>query len=223
MMHVAIIPDGNRRWAWKHGVSLEEAYKRGIDRFFSIAKFLRRKDVREVTVWAFSTENFQRKEEEKKTLWRLFELYLKQGLERMDGEKEVRVRFIGRLHLFPKHLQEMMAEVMAETKDRGPYVVNFLMGYGGKAEVVDGVSALLKACPKGDPERLVEDYFYTGPLSEVDIIVRYGGEMRLSGFLPIKGAYAELFFLRKLWPDADEKDFEEILKEFKERERRFGR
>ena len=222
-MHVAIIPDGNRRWAWKHGVSLEEAYKRGIDRFFSIAKFLRRKDVKEVTVWAFSTENFQRKEEEKKILWRLFELYLKQGLEQMDKEKEVKVRFMGRLHLFPKHLQEMMEEVMAETKDRGPYVVNFLMGYGGKAEIVDGVSALLKVCPKGDPERLIEDYFYTGPLSEVDIIVRYGGEMRLSGFLPIKGAYAELFFLRTLWPDASEKDFEEILKEFKERERRFGR
>ncbi len=215
--HIAITPDGNRRWARQKGLSLEEGYRRGIDKFFEIAKFLRREGVKEVTVWSFSTENFSRPEEEKAVLFNLFTHYLQRGIKEMDKEKEVKVRFIGRLPLFPKEMQEMMAKVMEETKDRGPYVVNFLMGYGGKAELED---AMERACREGIP---LEEALPTAPMQDVDIVVRAGGEVRLSGFLPVKAAYAELFFLKKLWPDVTEEDFSAILEEFQHRERRFGR
>jgi len=215
--HIAIIPDGNRRWARQRGLSLEEGYRKGIDKFFEIAKFLRREGVEEVTVWSFSTENFSRPEGEREVLFNLFTHYLQRGIKEMDKEREVRVLFIGRLHLFPKEMQEMMERVMEETKERGPYRVNFLMGYGGKAELED---ALERACREGLP---LEEALPTAPLTEVDAVVRAGGEVRLSGFLPVKAAYAELFFLNKLWPDVEERDFKAVLEEYARRERRFGR
>ena len=226
-MHIAIIPDGNRRWAKKHGKSLLEAYDIGIRKFLDVAKWAKEAGVETLTAWAFSTENFKRDKEELDILFMLFERFLKEGIKRMEKEKrkefkEVKVNFLGRLHLLPPNVSSLMEKVMDITKDNKPYTVNFMVAYGGRAEIVDAVNKAINEGKKVDEETF-SNYLYTAGQEDPDIIIRTGGEKRLSGFLPWQSVYTELFFIDKYWPDFSKEDFMKVMEEFKSRKRRFGR
>ncbi len=226
--HIAIIPDGNRRWAKEKNKSIYEAYEKGIKKLLDVAKWSRELKVKTMTAWGFSTENFNRSEEEKRVLWKLFSSFLDEGIKKFEkkGKKEideVRINFLGRIHLFPREIEEKMKKFMEITKDNGPYTVNFMMAYGGRAEIIDAVNKAIKSGKKEITEEEFEDYLYTRKQPDPDIILRTGGEKRLSGYLPWQGVYSELIFIEKYWPDFSKDDFKKALEEFKSRKRRFGK
>ncbi len=222
--HIAIIPDGNRRWAKKHSKSLLEAYDIGIRKIFDVLKWAKEREVKIMSFWGFSTENFKRSEEEKSILWELFDKFLTKGIEEMEKRRnnEVRVNFLGRIYMLPKSIYEKMIFIMDKTKENKPYTLNLLMAYGGRAEIVDAVN---KAIKNGKPvdETSFSNYLYTNGMPDPDIIIRTGGEIRLSGLLPWQSVYSELFFINKLWPDFSKDDFDNIMDEFSKRKRKFGK
>ena len=225
--HIAIIPDGNRRWAKKHGKSLLEAYEKGIKKLGDVARWAHEVNVKTLTLWGFSTENFKRSKEEKEILWHLFEKFLKEGIRRYHEEHrkefdEVKVNFLGRLYLFPESIQKLMKEVMRLTENNKPYTVNFLMAYGGRAEIVDAVNEIVKKGIKEVDEENFSNFLYTKGQKDPDLIIRTGGEKRLSGLLPWQSVSSELYFCEKLWPDFTKKDFEDAIKDYKRRKRKFG-
>ncbi len=223
--HIAFIPDGNRRWAKKTGKSIYEAYDRGIRHIKEILEWVKNREIKTATFWGFSTENFKRSEEEKRTIMELFEKVLVSILEEYkkrddENKNKVRVRFLGRLYLFPPNLVERMNELMEATKDNSPYTINILLAYGGRAEIVDAVNRIVE---KGEPinEETISANTYLK--EDVDLIIRTGGEMRTSGYLMWESPYAEWYFSDKLWPEFDEAAFEDALKDYMSRERRFGK
>ncbi len=225
--HIAIIPDGNRRWAKKHKKSLLEAYEKGIRKLGDVAKWAHEANVKTLTLWGFSTENFKRSKEEKEILWHLFEKFLKEGInkyykEQRKGFKEVKINFLGRLHFFPESIQKLMKDVMRLTKNNKPYTVNFLMAYGGRAEIVDAVNKIVEKRIKNVDEAIFSSFLYTKGQKDPDLIIRTGGEKRLSGLLPWQSVYSELYFCEKLWPEFTKKDFKDAIEDYKRRKRKFG-
>lgn len=225
--HVAIIPDGNRTWARKHGVSLEKTYEKGIRKIADVAKWCRKHGIKMLTMWGFSTENFQRDRDEVDKLFGLFKKFLSEGLERMSKEKrkeksKVRVRFFGRIELLPEDVQKLIKEVEKRTEKNGPYQLNLLLAYGGHADIVDGVNRAIKAGVKVDEESFLK-FLPTGELPPIDLVIRTSGMKRLSGFMPWHTAYSELYFCNTLWPDFSRNDFEKAIREYAKRKRKFGR
>ncbi len=226
--HIAIIPDGNRTWARRRGVSLEKTYEKGIRKIGDVAKWCRRHRIKMLTMWGFSTENFQRDREEVDKLFVLFKKFLFEGLERMNKEKrkeknEVRIRFFGRIELLPQEVQRMIREVEKRTEKNKPYQLNLLLAYGGHAEIVDGVNRAIKEGVGQVDEKSFLKFLPTGDLPPVDLVIRTSGAKRLSGFLPWQCAYSEFYFCKTLWPDFSRKDFEDALKDYAKRKRKFGK
>ncbi|MDD5337338.1 MAG: polyprenyl diphosphate synthase [Candidatus ainarchaeum sp.] len=228
--HIAIIPDGNRRWANKKNVSLVEGYDKGIRKIGDVLKWCKEYDVRTLSMWGFSTDNARRNPEEIEKLFGLFKKYLNEIMEedRKQGGKErgkydVRVRFLGRRALFPKEIQEAMGKIEYLTKDKKTYELNLLLGYGGREEIVDAVNAIIKSGLKQVDEKAIGDRLYTVGVRDPDIIIRTSGEQRLSGLMPWQSVYSELFFVKKLWQDFGKKDFKAALREYDRRSRRFGK
>ncbi|MDD5096038.1 MAG: polyprenyl diphosphate synthase [Candidatus ainarchaeum sp.] len=223
--HIVIIPDGNRRWGEQHGITREEAYRIGIEKIADIAGWCRDEGVRILTMWGFSTENFQREPEEIKNLFGLFQRNLMEAVKRRgEGEKYgVRVRFLGRISLFPKEVQDLFNEVEKLTSDKKDYQLNLLLAYGGRAEIVDAVNAALGEGKKEIDEDAISSHLYTAGIPDPDLVIRTSGEQRLSGLLPWQTAYSELYFSKKLWPDFTKDDFTEALKFYESTRRRFGR
>jgi len=226
--HIAIIPDGNRTWARKHGVSLEKTYEKGIRKIGDVAKWCRKHRIKMLTMWGFSTENFQRDREEVEKLFFLFKKFLFEGLKRMEKEKrkeknEVRIRFFGRIELLPKDVQRMIKEVEKRTEKNQPYQLNLLLAYGGHADIVDGVNSALKKGVERVDENSFLKFLPTGELPPVDLVIRTSGAKRLSGLLPWQCAYSELYFCDALWPDFSREDFEKALRDYARRKRKFGR
>lgn len=228
-LHIAIIPDGNRRWAKVKGVSKREAYKRGIETFFKVLKAIEEENlpIKEVSIWGMSWDNYvKRSRDEIEELFSLFNQYLDEGFRRLREIKErgrYGVRFLGRLWNLPQELREKIKEIERSFPygkfDRN---VNFLLLYGGLQEVYDIAKKLVKTgkLPKDEEELKAFSY---GIMPDVDIIIRTGGHKRLSGLLPLHSVYAEFFFLDKLWPDFTPEDLKAILDDFGKRERNFGR
>ncbi|MGB9719354.1 MAG: polyprenyl diphosphate synthase [Candidatus Anstonellales archaeon] len=226
--HIAIIPDGNRRWSRKHKISLEKTYEKGIMKIGDVAKWCRKHRIKMLTMWGFSTENFQRERAEVDKLFVLFKKFLFEGLERMNKERrkeknEVRIRFFGRIHLLPDEVQMMMREVEKRTEKNKPYQLNLLLAYGGHAEIVDGVNRVIREGVRNVDEESFRKFLPTGDIPPPDLIIRTSGEKRLSGFLPWQSAYSEFYFCNALWPDFSRKEFEAALKDYAKRKRKFGR
>lgn len=227
--HIAVIPDGNRRYAKKTGLDSYNAYKTGVEK---VRKFLlwalELREIKNVTFYALSTENLQRSKLELEILFRIFEEEFKKALEDpLLHENKVRVRFIGDRSLLPKRLVKAMEELEASTKNYGNYNLTFAMAYGGRREIVSCIKKLLSGELKLQ-EITEESVFYcldtNGlPYPEPDVVVRTGGEKRLSNFLLYQAAYSELIFLDKLWPEVEREDLIYIVQEFSRRQRRFGR
>jgi undecaprenyl diphosphate synthase len=227
--HIVFIPDGLRRWAKKNNKGFRESYDAGIRKTGDIVKWLSEVDgVEVVSFWAFSTENFNRSDEEKNILFSLFNEFLTKGMDEYikqkdERKKKVRVNFFGSTERFPQNIRDAIKKVTETTKNNGPYTVNFLMGYGGRQEILDAVNKMIKDGVKNVDEETFSRYLYTAGLPDPDLIVRSSGEKRLSGLMPWQSIYSEFYFTDKLWPDLEEKDVMAALEEYAKRDRRFGK
>ncbi len=225
---IAIILDGNRRYAKKLGLNVLKGHEFGLRKLEDLFKWCQELGIKEITLYTFSTENFNRAKKEIDYLFSLF----KSEIDKIRKEKGIfkegiRFNFIGRLDMFPKAMKQSMLEIMEKTKKYNKLVVNFAMAYGGRQEIVDAVKKIAKEVEKGriKPESINEGIITTNLYlqSEPDLVIRPGGEKRISNFLIWQSSYSELTFLDKLWPEFTKDDLIEGIEEFKKRERRFGR
>jgi len=219
--HIAIIMDGNGRWAQKIGLPRVKGHERGAEVVREITTYCaNHPEVEVLTLYAFSTENWKRPKMEVDFLMKLLDKYLKNELPIYQKE-DVRFETIGDLTPFSEKLKKRIKETKEATKNNKKLIQVLALNYGGRDEIVRAAN---RACKTG--VNLTEDNFDnfldTSGLGEVDILLRTGGEMRLSNFLLWRAAYAELFFSNTLWPDFTSAELEKIIKEFKKRERRFG-
>lgn len=227
--HIAVIPDGNRRYARKYGLSLIEAYKRGVEKVRKFATWvLEYRDIRHMTFFALSTENLQRSRAELEVLFKIFKDEIRRTLEDpIIHENKIRVKFIGDRSLLPRDLVAEMERLEDATSSYGDYDLTLALGYGGRAELVRCIKRILSGEVK--LERIDESSLFqcldTSHLKypEPDIVLRTGGEKRISNFLLYQTAYSELFFLEKYWPEVEREDLREVLQEYAQRQRRFGR
>ncbi len=220
--HIAIILDGNRRFSKKKGVASFRGHYKGAKKIDQLLNWALELGIKELTLYTFSLENFNRGKKEVDYLFDLFRKNIKnlKNDERIDKHK-IRVRFIGRLRMFPKDLWEDMQELMKITRKYNGFKLNFAMAYGSKAEIVDMVSKIVKKKIKKIDEEVVRNNLYLK--DSPDLLIRPGGEQRLSNFLLFQMAYTELYFIDRLWPQFSKKDFVNAIDGFKKRERRFGR
>ena len=222
--HIAIVPDGNRRWAKANGMSTREGYAKGIEHIGDVLKWCKEADVRMLTMWGFSTDNFKRDQGEIKDLFGLFKENLKKALDSDEKNKyEVRVRIFGRIDLFPKEIQEMIKKAEEISSKNKAYQLNLLLSYGGREEIVDAVNAIIHEGIKKVDEEGISKHLYTADIPDPDLIIRTSGEQRLSGLMPWQSTYSELYFSEKLWPDFGKGDFLSALDEYAKRKRRFGK
>ena len=223
-VHIAIIPDGNRRWGELHKISREEAYAIGIDKIQDVLTWCREFDIKMISFWGFSMDNFKRDSSEVGKLFELFKRNLKRVLDSEQRKKyDVRVKFFGRLHLFPREIQEMMKkgeEISAKNKS---YQLNLFLGYGGREEVVDAINGVIKEGIKEVNEKIISEHLYTKEIPDPDLVIRTSGEQRLSGLMPWQTCYSEFYFSKKLWPDFTKEDFKAAIDEFARRKRRYGK
>ncbi|MFH0927040.1 MAG: polyprenyl diphosphate synthase [Candidatus Micrarchaeota archaeon] len=225
--HIAFIPDGNRRWAKQHGLEPILGHEHGIEKMGKVLEWCREEGVKTVSFWAFSTENFNRDMQEVQGLFKAFETRLAKVLREAEFERhKVKVRFIGDISRFPKNIQEGIKKVEKETSKNDKYSLNFFIGYGGRAELVDAAKKLAADFAK-NPSKINEKEFearlWSSGVPDPDLIIRTSGEVRISGFLPFKSAYSEFYFEQKLWPDYEKEDLLAAIEAFEQRKRRWGK
>ncbi|MBS3130946.1 di-trans,poly-cis-decaprenylcistransferase [Candidatus Woesearchaeota archaeon] len=223
--HIAIILDGNRRFARKLGREPWEGHSYGLKKLEYLFGWCREFGIKELTLYAFSTENFSRSRKEVVYIMGLFREYIEKLRDDRELEKiGARVRFIGRIGMFSKGIQKGMKELMERTMGNSKFTINFAMGYGGRAEIVDSINSILNKAKNNRRikinEKLIKNNLYLA--SEPEIVIRPGGEVRTSNFLMWQSAYSEWFFARKYWPEFTKADLRKILEEYRKRERRFG-
>ncbi len=218
---VGIILDGNRRWAKARGLPTFEGHRRGKEAVKTTTRLVQKKGIPHVVVYAFSTENWNRSEEEVSYLMGLFRELAKEELVEL-GREGVRIRFAGQRERFSKNLQEAMDSVEKDTAHNDSCTLWVCLSYGGHAEIVASVRAVV-ASGEEMTEEAIAKHLWTAGMPDPDIIIRPGGEKRLSGFLTWQSVYSELFFIDTFWPDFGEKELDAILVEFAERERRHGK
>jgi len=229
--HIAIILDGNRRWASERMLNSWLGHRFGAQKVRDLLDWCLDLNVKSVTIYAFSTENFMRPPGEVEEIMRIAEEKLREILrdERIHKHR-VRVKVIGRLGLLPKGIQELILEVEQATKDYNEHFLNVALAYGGRAEIVDAAKQIAQKIENGDldSEAITEDVFeshlYTAhlPKQDPDLIIRTSGEERLSGFLLWQSAYSELCFLDVYWPDFRRIDLLRAVRTYQKRKRRFG-
>ncbi len=221
--HVAIIADGNRRWARQRGLPVLAGHVQGIEAIRPIVRRARDRGVETLSVYTFSTENWTRPSDEVTGLFGLIDGAVRQYTDELI-EQGVRVHVIGRLHEAPADVQRSIRIAEDRTSHGTRLDLNICFNYSGRAEIVDAARALLAA--NADPNAIDEAHFgehlYTAGQPDVDLLIRTGGDQRTSNFLLWQAAYAELIFSDKFWPDFDEADFDAALAEFVRRDRRFG-
>lgn len=221
--HLGIILDGNRRWAKRRGLPTLAGYRRGYEIFKRVGEWCLDRGIEILTVYAFSTENWNRSKKEVDYLLRLLTLAL---LKEVDGlhRKNIRISVIGRIHELPKRLQQHIAQAMGLTKNNTRGTLQLAVNYGGRAEIVDAMKKIYRTAKDASKitERSVSEALYTAHQPDPDLIIRTSGEQRLSGFLAWQGAYSELLFVDKHWPDFTARDLDDALDEFSRRQRRFG-
>lgn len=219
---VGVIMDGNRRWAKAQGLPSFEGHRAGYDTLENIVGWAREAKIPHIVVYAFSTENWRRAEDEVGYLMKLFRFVVENEVERMVAER-VRVCFVGERERFPNDLQKGMAHIEAVTAGKYDITLHIAISYGGRAEILAVTNALLAEGAQHVSEEEFSQRLWSYPMPDPDIIIRTGGDMRLSGFLAWQSVYSELFFVPTLWPDFSRAEFEEILREFHSRERRRGK
>ena len=227
--HIAIIMDGNRRWAKKRLLPTNLGHKEGAQRLEDIAKYCKKIGVKYLTVYAFSTENWKRSEEEVGYLMNLLADSILDFDKRFEND-DVRIKLIGDINGLPKKLQDGIKHVEEKTKDKRGLTVNVAINYGGRAELVNATKLIAEDYKNGKidnlekiDEELISNYIYTKGDPDPDLIIRTAGEVRLSGFLTWQSVYSEMLFTSTLWPDFNEKELDKAIDEFNNRKRNFGK
>lgn len=226
-IHIAAIMDGNGRWARKRGLPRTAGHSAGSEAFQRAAEYLSELGVKYFTVYAFSTENWKRPQEEVEEIMRLLDRYLHKAIREMR-QKNIQLRFFGDLTPLSPKLKELIEQTNAISLTTTGMVVNICLNYGGRAELVRAAQLLAEDCRQGklSPEEITEEKLaarlYSGEIPDPDLMIRPGGELRLSNFLLWQNAYTEFYFTDVLWPDFDEREIDAALAAYRQRKRRFG-
>jgi undecaprenyl diphosphate synthase len=221
--HVAIVPDGNGRWAAKRGLPRLSGHREGVLNMLRMIQYINEFPIKYVTFYGFSTENWNRPEAEVKGLFKLVEHFVDEQLNKIH-EKNIRIRHIGRLEGLPGSLQNAIKQATTLTANNTGMTLGIAWNYGGRAEIVDAITKLLADPHRPQPldEKSFARYLYTDDMPDVDLLIRTANEMRLSNFLLWQAAYSEYYFTDVLWPDFGKKDIDAALLEYSKRNRRFG-
>jgi len=222
--HLAIMIDGNRRWAKARNLPSFLGHKAGIKRVIEIINYTESKEIKVLTLYGFSTENWKRPKEEVEYLMRLFTIFAKKYASQFR-KQGIQFRHLGSLKELPLELQKEIKKACALTKNNKGMILNIALNYGGRDEITRAVKKIVqrRIPAKKITEQLIMANLDTKGLPDVDFIIRTSGEMRLSNFLPLQATYAELYFPKVCWPDFNKHQFDLALEEFKKRHRRLGR
>ena len=225
--HIAIIMDGNGRWAKRRGLPRTAGHKVGAEVFRTIATYCKDLGIDYLTVYAFSTENWKRPKDEVDTIMRLLKRYLLEAIDTMARDN-IRLRFLGDLTELPQELQDLAARTNAISATLDGFQANICLNYGGRDEILRAARQFALECAAGErtPEQLdtalFERHLFSAGLPDPDLIIRPGGEKRVSNFLLWQCAYAEFIFTDTLWPDFKKEDLDAALLEYQHRQRRYG-
>jgi len=226
--HVAIIMDGNGRWAAQRNLPRVEGHRRGAESVRSVLRCASKLGIRHLTLYAFSVENWNRPKEEVETLMKFLARYLKTEQQEMN-QNNVRLRAIGQLDRLPGFVREQLDATIASLDQNTGTTLNLALSYGARTELVDAARAIAAKAKSGEmvpadiDEQTLSDHLYTAGMPDPDLLIRTSGEMRVSNFMLWQISYAELVVTERLWPDFGEADFRAALEEFAARDRRFGK
>lgn len=225
--HIAIIMDGNRRWARAQGKPASFAHKAGAKTLEKIVRYANKIGLEYITVYAFSTENWKRTEEEVSALMMLLQSYLDDYSKRADSEN-IKVKILGDITALSQGMQKSIINCMERTKNNTGVTFNIALNYGGRDEIVKAVKNIVNQVKENKidvediNEKMISDNLYTAGQPDPDLVIRTSGELRLSNFLPWQVVYSELLFVDKNWPDFTEQDLDEAIIEYQKRTRKFG-
>lgn len=220
LRHIAFIMDGNGRWATKRSLPREMGHVSGAKAFKKIIRYCGDKGVKIITVYAFSTENWKRPENEVNAIMKLLSDYIDDAVASVD-ENNIQLHFLGDMSIFPEEIQKKIANAESVSADK-ELILNIALNYGARAEIAHACETLIASGKTEISEDDVSGALYTAHCADPDLIVRTGGDLRLSNFLLWQAAYAEFYFTDTLWPDLGEKEIDEIINDFYTRKRRFG-
>ncbi|MDH5443108.1 MAG: polyprenyl diphosphate synthase [Hadesarchaea archaeon] len=228
--HIAIILDGNRRFAQKAGLNKLQGHALGAKKLEEVLKWCQELGVKHITVYAFSTENFNRQSEEVKALMDLFaKKFKKVANDERIHKYKIRVRVIGDLSRLPEQVRRAIEEVQEVTQGYDGYTLNIAVGYGGRAEIAEAVRRICERIERGElkpsdvDESIINSHLYTAGIPDPDLVIRTSGEERLSGFLLWQSAYSELYFCEANWPEFNKIEFLRAIRNYQGRERRLGK
>ena len=225
--HIAIIMDGNRRWAKKKGLDPKLGHKEGAKTLEKIVRYANKIGLGYITVYAFSTENWKRTSDEVGALMLLLQNYLDEYSKRADTEN-IKVKVLGDISALPEGMQKSINKCMERTKNNTGVTFNIALNYGGRDEIVKAVKIISEQVKEGKikvediNEQLISDNLYTAGQPDPDLLIRTSGELRISNFLPWQIVYSEFIFVEKNWPDFEEKDLDEAIEIYQKRNRKFG-
>ena len=226
--HIAIIMDGNGRWAAQNKLPRIEGHRRGAEAVKRIIKAAHDNGVKNLTLFAFSVENWNRPKDEVLALMELLERFLEKQISELIKRK-IRLRVVGRYRELPERIQALLHEAEEASRNYDEFTLGLALNYGSRAEIVDAVRAVTQAATEGlvDINDLdynsFRQYLYTRDMPDPDLVIRTSGECRLSNFLLLQSAYAEIYLSKVLWPDFDETEFKAAIAEYSSRERRYGK
>lgn len=225
--HIAIIMDGNRRWAKEHNVPIQMGHKEGAKTIEKIVKYANQIGLKYITVYAFSTENWKRSQEEVSWLMQLLQNYLDEYSKRADTQN-IKIRVLGDMSALSQGLQNSIVEAIERTKNNTGTSFNIALNYGGRDEIVKATQKIAKQVQEGTlsiediNEEVLSNNMYTYDMPDPDLMIRTSGELRTSGFLMWQLAYTEFLFVDKYWPDFTEKDLDDAIEAYGKRKRKFG-
>ncbi len=229
-IHMGVILDGNRRYAKRLMMEPWKGHEFGVGALEKLLNWCAKNKIAELSIYVFSMQNFNRPKHEFEYLMNLFRKQFKSIIEDSENrinKNKIKIKFLGRLDLFPEDIQQSCKKIEEKTKNFTDYTLNICFGYGGREEIVDAVYAIAEDVKKGKinpsqvDEDLIDSYVYNA--SKPDFIIRTGGDFRTSNFLPWQSAYSEWFFIDKFFPELTSEDLDNIFEEFKKRDRRFGK
>ena len=220
LRHIAFIMDGNGRWAKKRSMPREYGHVNGAKTFKKIIRYCGDIGVKIITVYAFSTENWKRPENEVNAIMKLLSDYIDDAVASVD-ENNIQLHFLGDKSIFPKEIQDKINNAEEVSKDK-ELILNIALNYGARAEIAHACEVLIASGKTSVSEDDVTAALYTAHCADPDLIVRTGGDLRLSNFLLWQAAYTEFYFTDTLWPDLDSKEIDKIVTEFYTRKRRYG-
>ena len=221
LKHIAIIMDGNRRWAKEHNLPSMMGHKKGVEALKKVVKASHKFGIKYLTMYAFSTENWNRKKEEVDFLMNLLANTIKNELKELF-DNSVKLTFIGNLSVLNSNLQNILYEAVEKTKNNEGVNLQIAINYGARDEIVHAVNEIIKSDIKEVDAEIFEKFLYTKNLPSPDLLIRTGGEMRVSNYLLWQIAYSEFYITKKYWPEFDEEALIDSIKEFSERQRRYG-